>query len=282
MDPTLALTTAIENSTKVANTPLFSTVLDRILGYKISEWNAQGSVIKKQIQDGYEEAKRKGMGIQYAAAFRSSTNLINMSAKATKYIDTSRQNEIELDNDVFWGLVEYSKEVSNEDMQELIAKIIAGEYNSPETYSMHTLQVLKMLGKKELELFEKMCSLLVNIEQIPKKLLYLDELVKEFMNELGIDFGKLQILQSLGLFLPNEMESASIKNPEKKKFQISYFDKVILFEPENDNYLEVKMPSYFGLSPVGKQILNHLNPVYNDQYYEWLRENYKINNYKVI
>ncbi len=42
IDPTIALTSAIENSTKVANTPLFSTVIDRLLGFKISEWNAQG------------------------------------------------------------------------------------------------------------------------------------------------------------------------------------------------------------------------------------------------
>jgi len=41
VDPTLALTTAIENATKVANTPLFTTVIDRITGFRISKWAAE-------------------------------------------------------------------------------------------------------------------------------------------------------------------------------------------------------------------------------------------------
>ena len=46
--PTLALTTAIDNATKVANTPLFTTVIDRITGFKISQWAAEGEVRKKR------------------------------------------------------------------------------------------------------------------------------------------------------------------------------------------------------------------------------------------
>ena len=52
---------------------------------------------------------------------------------------TSSENKISDENDVFWGFLEHSKEISNEEMQRLIAKIIAGEYNSPGTYSMSAL-----------------------------------------------------------------------------------------------------------------------------------------------
>ena len=89
-NPATALTTAIEDSAKVANTPLFSTVIDKLLGFKISEWGAQGDAIKKQILDGYEEAKHRGLGFQYVSAFRSNANLINIGRKATKYIRPNR------------------------------------------------------------------------------------------------------------------------------------------------------------------------------------------------
>ena len=46
INPQTALTTAIEDLAKVANTPLFSTVIDKLLGFKISEWGAQGDAIK--------------------------------------------------------------------------------------------------------------------------------------------------------------------------------------------------------------------------------------------
>ena len=61
-DPTLALTTALDNATKVANTPLFTTVIDKITGFKISEWVAEGEVRKKQIHDEYDKAKNNIVG----------------------------------------------------------------------------------------------------------------------------------------------------------------------------------------------------------------------------
>lgn len=284
IDPTTALTAAIENSTKVANTPLFSTVIDRLLGFKISEWNAQGGVIKKNILDGYEDAKQKGLAIQYVSAFRSNTNLINIGARAVKYINLSKPNNVAMENDFFWGLLEHAEKISNGEMQELIAKIIAGEYNVPGTYSMSTLQVVKMLGKSDLELFERTGSLLINDEQAPHDLFSLPESAKGFMGELLIDFGSLQLLQSLSLFLPNDM-TRTIENPDKKNFKMFYFDKEILFvpiTPENETTLKINTPSFYGLSPVGKQLLKHLNPKPNEKYFNWLKENYKVPNYKII
>ena len=280
IDPTLALTTAIENSTKVANTPIFSTVIDRLLGFKVSEWKAQGDAIKKHIADGYEDAKQKGLGLQYVSAFRENTNLINISVKAAEYINKDKENDIAFDNDVFWGLIDHSKDISNDEMQNLIAKIIAGEYNIPGTYSMSTLQTIKMLGKNELELLEKTATLIVNSEQIPHIIFTLPETIKEIMAEIGIDFGSLQLLQSLGLVLPNDMRR-TMKNPQKLPVQVSYFDKNMIFNSENENFIDIQMPNFYGLSPVGRQIVKHLNPKPDSKYFDWLKVNYKIANYKI-
>ena len=281
IDPTTALTNAIENSTKVANTPLFSTVIDRLLGFKISEWKAQGDVIKKQILDGYEEAKARGLGTQYVSVFRSNTNLINIGAKATEYIDSSKENEIKFENDFFWGIIEHAKEISNEEMQELIAKIIAGEYNKPGSYSMSTLQSIKMLGKDELELFETIACLLINYDSIPKDIFSLPESIKDLFKKLKIDFGRFQLLQSLGLFLPNDLTS-SMENPLRQIFALQYFDQQIIFKPTHENNFKIKLPGSYTLSTTGKQIVKHLNPRFNDKYFSWLKENYKIQNYKII
>ncbi|MCL4427169.1 DUF2806 domain-containing protein [Patescibacteria group bacterium] len=284
VDPTTALTTAIENSTKVASTPLFSTVIDKLLGFKISEWKAQGDVIKKQILDGYEDAKQKGLGVQYVSAFRSNTNLINIGVKAADYIDDKKTNDISFENDFFWGMLDHAKDISNEEMQTLIAKIIAGEYNKPGTYSMGTLQVIKMLGREELRLFENLCVLIINGDQIPQELFSLPESAKGIMNKLQVDFGSLQMLQSLGLFLPNDM-ARSMDNPDGEKFKVIYFNKHILFEPitpENKNSLKIEMPGFYGLSPVGRQILQHLNSEGDNDYFDWLKKNYKLPNYKIV
>lgn len=280
IDPTLALTTAIDNATKVANTPLFTTVIDRITGFRISKWGAEGEVRKKIIHDEYEKAKENWITwIQYIENLRHTTNLIDTAVKSSKYIDPNKKNEVAMDNDFFRNTVEHAKTISNEEVQELIAKIIAGEYNNPGSYSMSTLNSIKMLWKDELELFERIWSLIINWTQIPKILFTLPKNARDFLSELGIDFGKLQILQNLGIFLPNDM-STRLENKEKQKFAIQYFNQQIIFSPINENISEIKMPEFYGLSMTWQQIIKHLNPKFNIKYFDWLKTNYKISNYK--
>lgn len=280
-DP-VSLATTIDSATKVANTPFFTTIIDKVTGFKLSTWAAEGEVRKKLIHDEYEKAKQGGiMGMQYIEYMRSTENLIDTAVKSSKYIDPNKPNEIKIDNDFFWNTIEHAKTVSNDEMQELVAKIIAGEYNEPGTYSMSTLQTLKMLGKKELELFEKICSLCVNSNQIPQTVFTLPEDLRPVMNFLGIDFSSLQELQTLGMFLPNDMNH-SVDNPEKKNFALNYFGQIIRFEPTHKTDFVVKLPNYYGFSITGTQIIKHLNPKFDDDYFVWLKGNYKIPNYKVI
>lgn len=277
-DPFL-LTTAIDNASKVANTPLFTTVIDKLTGFRISLWAAEGEVRKQLIHDEYQKAKESGIiGMQYIENLRHTTNLIDTATKSAKYIDQNKPNDIKMDNDFFWNTVEHAKTISNEEMQELVAKIIAGEYNQQGSYSMSTLQTLKMLGKDDLELFEKMCSLCINSGQIPQQIFSLPENIKPLLNSLKIDFSKLQNLQNLGLFLPNDM-TRNIENPEKKNFAVNYLGKVIRFKPTHETNFKIELPEFYALSNTGKQILQHLNPEFREKYYTWIKANYKIPNY---
>ncbi|WP_396218681.1 DUF2806 domain-containing protein [Flavobacterium sp.] len=280
-DPTL-FSTAIDNASKVANTPIFTTVIDKLTGFRISLWAAEGEVRKQLIHDEYQKAKESGIiGMQYIENLRNTTNLIDTATKSAKYIDQEKPNEIKMDNDFFWNTVEHAKTISNEEMQELVTKIIAGEYNQPGTYSMSTLQTLKMLGREELELFEKMCTLCVNTDQIPKQIFSLPDSIKPLLNSLRIDFGKLQTLQSLGLFLPNDM-TKDIDNPEKKNLIINYLGQKIIYKPTHESYFKIAIPTFYSLSNTGKQILKNLNPKFNEEYFNWLKTNYKVPNYNLI
>lgn len=282
MNDPVSLATAIDNASKVANTPLFTTVIDKLTGFRISQWAAEGEVRKKLIHDEYQKAKESGIvGMQYIENLRHTTNLIETATKSAKYIDQDKPNDIKIDNDFFWNTMEHAKTISNEEMQELVAKIIAGEYNQPGTYSMSTLHTLKMLGKKELKLFEKMCSLCIDSGQIPKEIFSLSDSIKPLMNSLKIHFGTLQDLQNLGLFLPNGMVH-NIDNDEKRNLEIKYMSKLIRFKPTHETDFKIRIPEYYSLSNTGKQILKHLKPEFSEEYYFWLKTNYKIRNYSVI
>ena len=257
-------------------------IITKYTGKSIKVFEAEGDIEADKIKTRWEVLE-KPFWLQAEAAKmnRQYSNLGNTLMKSAPLI-TASENKITDDNDVFWGFLEHSKEISSEEMQKLIAKIIAGEYNVPGTYSMSTLQIIKMLGKSELELFERINGLLINKKQIPHRLFVLEHgVVEDLMHKIGVDFGSLQILQNLGLFLPNRMQE-KITNTEKKNLIIQYFDKKLTFAPENDNYKKIESSGCYALSLVGEQILKHLNPKYIEEYYIWLKENYKIPNYKLL
>ncbi len=250
-------------------------VITKATGKSIKVFEAEGDIEADKVKTKWEIIE-KPFWIQ-AEAIKMQRQYSNFGdvLKIAAPLITTPTNKIADDNDMFWGLLEHSKEIKNEEMQVLIAKIIAGEYNIPGTYSMSTLQVLKMLSKTELELFERICGFIVNGNQLPNDLFSGQDNVKELMKKTKLDFGHLQSLQSLGLVLPNSMES-TLQNTESKNIIIQYFDKMLIYSPNESKPTTARLPSFYCLSVVGTQILRHLKPVFNEEYYHWLLSNYKI------
>lgn len=276
------ITKVADSLNNITNSNFFKTIMNRVLGYKLTIWEAEQEIIKQSIHDTYQSAKEMGLsGMSAIEHVRKYVNLINTISKSEKYVDKDIENKIEYDNDFFWNIIEHSKTISNEQVQELIAKIIAGEYNAPGTYSISTLQAIKLLGKKELETFEKMGSLLVNKLQLPQILFSIPFEIKELMSSLDLDFGVLQEFQTFGLIFPNPMTNAQ-ENTEGNTIIVRYFDKKILYKPIRKSDKIFNVPNYFCLSNSGIQIMNNLTPTFNEEYYKWLIKNYKVRNYEII
>lgn len=275
---------AISTLAKATETKVGYTFLDlvvtKVTGKSLKVFEAQGDIEADKVKTKWElldkpfwiQAEAQKMQRQYS----NFGKVLKMAAP----LITNPTSKITEDNDMFWGLLEHSKEIRNEEMQELIAKIIAGEYNAPGTYTMSTLQIIKLLSKIELELFERLGSLIVNGHQLPEVLFSGNDKVQEFMKILKLDFGDLQALQSLGLVLPNSMES-KVQNTESKNVLIQYFDKILIYSPNESKPTTARLPSFYGLSVVGTQILKHLKPMFNSEYYQWLRENYTLPAYNL-
>jgi len=275
MDPAKQTIQALDTAAKVASSPLVSILIDRATGYKLSKWSAEGEVKKREILSAYEAAKQAGVsGIQEGLGLRQTANLINVAAKSAKYTnDTSKS--IAIDNDFFWNAVDYAQHVSDEEVQEVLAKILAGEYNEPGKYSLSTLQVLRGLGRKELISFQKVAALLLDASMIPENV-YADP--HEFLE--GASFSDFQMLQSLGLILPNIM-TKSITNPAGTIY-IGYQDMALLFQIEGEKPDSIRIPGWYGLSQAGAQIVEGLSVDFNQDYYEWVTNNYVLPGYKIV
>lgn len=113
----------------------------------------------------------------------------------------------EIDDDWLGTLTDLAATKSNESVQRLLGKILAGEIRQPGSFSPLTLQVLSTLTPKVAQLFEKICNL--SISPGPSKgVAYLahelhPNILVSGIPDYDIGFGGLLILQNHGLLLPS-------------------------------------------------------------------------------
>lgn len=69
-----------------------------------------------------------------------------------------QQTEQEVDGDWFKQFTNYAQDISNEDLRTLWARILANEVKRPDTYSLRTLDFLRLLSKKEAEVIRSMAQ----------------------------------------------------------------------------------------------------------------------------
>lgn len=90
--------------------------------------------------------------ISYKDLYEAS-NYLEIAEKADKYYHKKKNdNHQNRDFDFFYRFYDNAGKVSDEEMQELWAKILAGEINQPGEYSLKTLLVLSSFSKTEARL----------------------------------------------------------------------------------------------------------------------------------
>lgn len=95
------------------------------------------------------------------ASLQWQNNCKNTLWKSLKYIDQNIGWH-PLDWDIALRLLRLCSDFTTDDMQELVAKILAWEYNKPWTFSLKTLDVVRNLTKQDIELFKKFCWYVFN------------------------------------------------------------------------------------------------------------------------
>lgn len=99
------------------------------------------------------------------------------------------------DFDWFMRFYEAVGNVSDEEMQRIWAKILAGEVNRPGSFSLETLDVVRNLSKQDAELFTKICKHC--IQSSPQKL-YLPS-YDNYLEKCGITYSEILRLDEIGL-----------------------------------------------------------------------------------
>ena len=92
---------------------------------------------------------------------------------------------------------EHARLVSDDEMQRLWAKVLAGEVNKPGSFSKRTLEFPSTLEKDEAHLFTRLCSFVVSDLGLPTPVILNHD--ASIYVQLGINYNSLSHLESIGL-----------------------------------------------------------------------------------
>lgn len=186
---------------------------------------------------------------------RKQQNIDSVIAETYKQLENEEEVSSEpVDKDWVSNFFDSVGNISDEKMQILWSKILAGEIKNPNTYSIRVLNTLKNMTQHEAKIFEKISKFKILSENIPF-ILNDDEILKKY----NCNFDDLLKMEECGLINSRGFLTANIKKNEDGKVVLCT-DKVIAFI-----YKDISLSAY-PFTESGKQLLKILETNTNYEY----------------
>ncbi len=195
-------------------------------------------------------------------------NIESITQKAADNLESqSNVSEEAVDEDWTSRFFNYAEDISNEEMQGLWGRILAGEIKKPKSYSLRTLDILRNLSTEEAEVFIKFGSLAIHSGNSAFLLNFTNEkLLKE---EYQLNFSERLLLEELGLLAANDLQYR-IKKTDNTPRQVVFIigNTVVLHEklkekPEQQLHVLV-------FTKIGQELLQLVNVSPKKEYLQLL------------
>ena len=191
----------------------------------------------------------------------------NIESITTKAIPQLKEeaNPQDVDDDWITNFFDKCRIVSDNEMQSLWAKVLAGEANTPGAFSKRTVNLLSALDKHDAILFQKLCSFGCMIGGV---LPLIFDFQDKIYTDNGITFTAIAHLDNVGLLRFESLAGFS-KQGMPKRVGVFYYGTMIglQFEKESDNTLNVGKVI---LSQMGSQLAPICGSRANSAFFEYL------------
>jgi hypothetical protein len=162
---------------------------------RVARAEGQAEIIRTTARMEAQGIERRALERFASEEIKKQQNMEEIIRKALPEVREEAKPE-NLEPDWISNFFDKSRLTSDEDMQKLWAKILAGEANQPGKFSRGTVNLVGTLDRGDALLFKQLCRFAFTLET-PYPLVY-DLDAKIYMNE-GINYGVLAHLDSIGL-----------------------------------------------------------------------------------
>ena len=163
---------------------------------RVAEAEAGAEKIRALAQLDIQDLKYRAVQRFLAQEARKQRNIESITARA---IDGLEETSAPQDVNEDWVVNFFDKSClfSGEQMQEIWAKILAGEANAPGSYSRRTVNLLGSLDKQDAQLFGELCDFIWQFPGGPIPLVF--DVAHDIYQTHGLTFVKAKHLNDIGL-----------------------------------------------------------------------------------
>jgi uncharacterized repeat protein (TIGR03899 family) len=220
---------------------------------------------------------------------RKQQNMEAIIVRAVQYCSDETITD-RADQDWFSSFLTLAESISNKNMQDLWAKILAGEVSQPGSFSLKTLQAFRTMSITEAKLLAKACSVAMtdarkkNIRvisgayQIPKLFNFFNKKRQQRfdLNQVGLSYADILTLADNHLMFEQETESHSFAKGEK--IQFNYHGKQLSFVAKKPDCIL----TFYKFTPIGTELAHLVTGDENEPYLTLIKtqlaENFAIDN----
>jgi len=206
-------------------------------------------------------------------------NIEEITQKAAENLEfeTSVPDE-PIDEDWTSRFFDYAEDISNEDMQGLWGRILAGEIKKPKSYSLRTLDILRNLSTEEAEVFIKFGSLAILSGGIAFILNFNDEVLLEKDHQLN--FNDRLLLEELGLLAANDLQFKVIKTGETSRRSVFKLGSIVVVHEKLANKPEQQL-QVLVFTKIGQELLQLISEPKKIEYLQLLASKLNRQNGKI-
>jgi hypothetical protein len=236
---------------------------------RVAKAEAEAGLIKARSEIEITDLHRRAMHRFVEEEANRQENMEEITRKSLPHL-SEESNPENMEDDWVTNFFDKSRIVSDEEMQSIWAQVLAGEANAPGSFSKRTVNLLGDLDKRDAELFQTLCRfgwIFGNFTPL------VFDTQDKIYNDLGINFGSLSHLDSLGLIQFHGVSGFS-RQRLPKNFAVSYCGQVLplTMSKETDNTLSIGKVL---LTQAGQELARVVKVPGVDGFYDYVREKWK-------
>ena len=163
-----------------------------------SENKARITSLRRINESDLPEVQKQQLRFWHYVEADEQRNVVSVVEKTIPQLTDGAKPE-EVESDWYRHFFNRQCSVSDSQMQEIWARILAGEANQPGIFCKRTLSILSDLNKIEAEIFAKLCGFCWEIDGKLAPLVVKDVNKKPIYSRHGITFSSLSHFQTIGL-----------------------------------------------------------------------------------